>query len=121
MSASAGVTLLVFFLMVWVGAAIAIRIGKRKDEYDDKKIQENPQKYLADNLGNNIGGDLYRGARRVDAALDRATKPISSFLGYCKCPNRKCGVMEWHHIDRYTKRHVVRRCVSCNKKWKQER
>lgn len=101
--------------------AVYFYIGKKRDQYIDKKIQENPRKYLADGLGNGLLGNLYRGACRMDDSIERATRPPEEFYGLVHCP--ACKTYAFHHIYKYTKRHVIRQCVchECGKKWKQIR
>ena len=88
---------------------------------DKKRAKQDQKEILSQSYGNSITGDIYRGLVRLDAALDRTTKPPVDFVGLCHCPS--CGTFAWHYIDKYTKKHVVRRCVKdgCDKKWKQVR
>jgi hypothetical protein len=103
----------------WATGVVAYWYGRRKDRKDSQAIAKNPQKYLKDNLGNGIGGRLYRGASGVDDAIERATRPAEDFLGMVNCPN--CNAFGYHHIHKVSKRFVWRECINerCQKKWKQ--
>lgn len=106
---------------LWLTVIFAKYVGRAKEQRDFKAIEENPRQYLENNLGSGLIGDLYRSGRRVDDAVERATRPADDFYGIIHCPS--CNTFAYHHIDRYTKRHVVRQCVNekCKKKWKQLR
>lgn len=103
----------------WLTIVFCVWAGKRKAENDSRKIEENPQKYLQDNLGRNLGGDLYRGATSLDAHIERATRPKSEFRGMTACP--VCGTFAYHHIINVVKGKIKRQCVNhdCEKTWKE--
>jgi hypothetical protein len=103
----------------WFTVVTASYVGKKQKEKRVQAIEENPQKYLSDNLGNGIGGRVYRGAAHVDAAIDRASRPADEFVGLTECPS--CATLAYHHIARVSKRYVFRECtnIKCKKKWRQ--
>ena len=100
----------------WASAVVARYAGKRKARKD---AAQDDKTYIAKNIGSGIGGDLYRGVSRVDAAIERATRPPDDFLGMTHCPN--CNAFGYHHIHKVNKRYVWRECINerCQKKWKQ--
>jgi hypothetical protein len=105
----------------WSVAVYAQWLGRKRSRKNAKAIEKDTQAYLSKNLGNGIIGDLYRGGLRMDAAIERSTRPIDNFVALCQCP--KCEVFAVHYIDGTTNHNVMRKCINpqCKKRWRQRK